>query len=288
MGKKTNYYFAEREEKAVIDYIGSDSGKLKNQIYNEVLIEPFRIMIEVILRKYPIHIGNYTMEEVEQFALNHLIDQMVKYKTYIIESKPYDIDDKWIKLGDGYRFINLDDVENKLDTLINVEDGFDYRIFKSKAYSYCQTIVRNYFKDWSKKTYADKIINLNYDDYFDEINQKSEFIYEISSDDSSLLDKLMIKIVSEIENKLDNDTNIKKNELIVGEAVVNVLKHWDLLFLEETPEGTYNKKVTNKFAKNKVLLFLKEQTGLNTKEIRMALKPFKELYFLEKEGLLSE
>jgi hypothetical protein len=288
MAKKTNYYFAEREEKAVVDYICSDSGELKNQIYNEILIEPFRIMIEVILRKYPIHIGNYTMEEVEQFALNHLIDQMVKYRTYIIESKPYDIDDKWNKLGDGYRFINFDDVENKLDYLNNVEDGCDYRIFKSKAYSYCQTIVRNYFKDWSKKTYADKIINLNYDDYFDEINQKSEFRYEITGENDSLLDKLMIKIVSEIENKLDNDTNIKKNELIVGEAVVNVLKNWDILFLEDTPEGTYNKKVTNKFAKNKVLLFLKEQTGLNTKEIRMALKPFKELYFLEKEGLLSE
>ena len=58
-------YFGEREEKAVLDYINSDSQEEKNRIYNEILIEPFRKMKESILRRYPIHIGNYDMEEVE-------------------------------------------------------------------------------------------------------------------------------------------------------------------------------------------------------------------------------
>ena len=70
-------YFAEREEQAVIDYINSDSLEEKNQIYNEILIEPFRKMIQSILRKYPIHIGNYDMAEVESNALTHLIEHMV-------------------------------------------------------------------------------------------------------------------------------------------------------------------------------------------------------------------
>ena len=56
---------------------------------------------------------------------------------------------------------------------------------------------------------------------------------------------------------------MKKNEIIVGDAIVNVLKNWHVLFMEDSPEGKYNKRVTNKFAKNKILLFLKEQTGLS-------------------------
>ena len=43
-------YFAEREEKAVLDYINSNSAEEKNQIYNEILLEPFRKMIQSILR----------------------------------------------------------------------------------------------------------------------------------------------------------------------------------------------------------------------------------------------
>jgi hypothetical protein len=81
---------------------------------------------------------------------------------------------------------------------------------------------------------------------------------------------------------------MKYNEIIVGEAVINIFKNWESLFLEESPSGKYNKKVTNKYAKNKILLFLKEQTGLSTKEIRTALKPFKEIYFLEKLKYMND
>jgi hypothetical protein len=75
---------------------------------------------------------------------------------------------------------------------------------------------------------------------------------------------------------------MKKNEIVVGDAIVNVLNNWDVLFMEDTPVGNYNKRVTNKFAKNKILFFLKEQTNLTTKEIRIALKPFKNIYYTEK------
>ena len=81
---------------------------------------------------------------------------------------------------------------------------------------------------------------------------------------------------------------MKRNEIIVGDAIVNVLKNWQVLFMEDTPEGKYNKRVTNKFAKNKILLYLKEQTGLSTKEIRIGIKPFKEIYFLQKTDFLDD
>ncbi|MDA3779611.1 MAG: hypothetical protein PF487_05205, partial [Bacteroidales bacterium] len=161
---KSKQYFGNKEEQAVIDYINSDSLEEKNKIYNEILIEPFRKMIESILRRYPIHIGNYDMEEVESNALTHLIEHMIKYKLYIIERKKNNsTDDKWYKLGNEYRFIYIEDANEKLKETNKSDDGYTYRIFKSKAFSYCQTIIRNYYKDHSKKSYDEKKTNLNFD-----------------------------------------------------------------------------------------------------------------------------
>ena len=241
-------YFAEKEEKAVLDYINSNSLEEKNRIYNEILIEPFRKMIQSILRRYPIHIGNYDMIEVESNALTHLIEHMVKFNP-----------DKITKSGN-----------------------------KTKAFSYCQTIIRNYYKDHSKKSYTEKKINLSFDDYIDEINENVEYTYEIEMENQHQLEKLINSVIVKIEDKINNDPLMKKNEVIVGDAIANVLKNWQVLFMEDSPEGKYNKRVTNKFAKNKILLYLKEQTGLSTKEIRIGIKPFKEIYFLEKIDYLDD
>ena len=241
-------YFAEREEQAVWDYISTNSLEEKNRIYNEILIEPFRKMIQSILRRYPIHIGNYDMVEVESNALSHLIEHMVKFNP------------------------------NKITKSGN----------KTKAFSYCQTIIRNYYKDHSKKSYTEKKINLSFEDYVDEINENSDYSYEIEMESQHQLEKLINAVIVKIEDKIDNDPIMKKNEVIVGDAIVNVLKNWQVLFMEDSPEGKYNKRITNKFAKNKILLYLKEQTGLSTKEIRIGIKPFKEIYFFEKMDYLDD
>lgn len=282
-------YFGDREEQAVIDYINSDSLDEKNKIYNNILIEPFRKMIQSILRRYPIHIGNYDMEEVEANALGHLIDHMIRYKPYIIErNNTVNKNDKWNKLGDNFRFIHKEDADNILDKLNAVNDGYVYRIFNSKAFSYCQTIVRNYYKDHGKKSYTEKTINLSYDDYCDEIMKKPDYVYEMNDDDNTRLENLINVVVNKIEDEINNNDSLKNNEIIVGDAIINVLKNWNVLFMEDSPDGNYNKRVTNKFAKNKILLFLKEQTGLSTKEIRVAIKPFKEIYLIEKIGYLED
>lgn len=282
----TNQYFAEREEQAVIDYINSDSLEEKNQIYNKILIEPFRKMIQSILRRYPIHIGNYDMEEVESNALAHLIDHMVKYRPFIIERRKKTSDDKWNKLGNKYRFIYQNDVKDKLKSI--VDDDYNYRIFNSKAFSYCQTIIRNYYKDHSKKSYTERKTNLSFDDYIDEINENIEYTYEMEMENQHQLEKLINNVIEKIEDRIDNDQTIKKNEVVVGDAIVNVLKNWQVLFMEDSPDGKYNKRITNKFAKNKILLYLKEQTGLSTKEIRIGIKPFKEIYFIEKIDYMDD
>jgi len=282
-------YFAEREEQAVIDYITGTTAEQKNKIYNEILLVPFRKMIESILRRYPIHIGNYDIVEVESNARSHLIEHMIKYRPYIIEFNVNGTT-KWIK-SNVYKYWLPEEANEKLQELIkNKVNGYNYRMFNAKAYSYCQTIIRNYYKDHSKKSYFEKKINLSFDDHIDEINENVEYTYELELETHHQFEKIINIVVEKIEEKITppNDSLMKRNEVIVGDAIINVLKNWQVLFMEDTPEGKYNKRVTNKFAKNKILLFLKEQTNLSTKEIRIAIKPYKEIYFLQKMNYLEE
>jgi hypothetical protein len=245
--RKRKPYFGEREEKAFLNYIFNNNVEDRHKVYNDVLKAPFQKMVESILRKYPIHIGNYDIKEVEVSGLSHLIEHMVKFDPN--------------KIGKSGK--------------------------KTKAFSYCQTIVRNYFKDHNKKSYAEKITNLSWEDYSNEIMSRKEYLYEIH-DESDDLEKLIKIVTDKMRDKINTDKSLKKNEIIVGEAIINILKYWDVLFLEDTPQGKFQKKITNNFQKNKILLFLKEQTNLNTKEIRMSMKPYKEIYFIEKQTFFSE
>lgn len=246
--KKKKNYFAEREEQAVVDYINTNSVEERHRIYNNILAEPFRKMVESIIRKYPTHIGNYDIHEVEANALSHLIEQMVKFNP-----------NKITKSGQ-----------------------------KAKAFSYCQTIVRNYYKDHSKRSYNEKKTNLSWEEHSSDVLERKEYLYEIDEDDKSDLETLIEIIVNKTRDRIDSDASLKKNEIIVGEAIINVLSNWHVLFLEESPDGKINKKVTNKYQKNKILQLLKEQTRLNTKEIRMSMKPFKELYYMQKKEFLED
>jgi|ERR1035437_7723694 superfamily II DNA or RNA helicase len=124
-----------------------------------------------------------------------------------------------------------------------------------------------------------------YVNMFDEFDENIEYPYEPELETFNQFEQLIDTVIKKIETKINGKNPImKRNEVIVGNAIINVLKNWNILFMENTPEVKYDKgkRIPNKFAKNKILLFLKEQTGLSTREIRIAIKPFKVMYFIEK------
>ncbi len=244
----SKHYFGEREELAVVQYINSKSYDERNRIYVDVLEKPFRRMVESILRRYPIHIGNYEAEDLEMYAISHLAEQMVKFKP-----------ERITKLGN-----------------------------KAKAFSYCQTIVRNFFKDHGKRSYNEKVQNLAFEDFHEEIERKEEYSYEMDYNENIELQELIEQINASLRLKIDTDKSLKKNEIIVGEAIINVMSNWNILFLEDSNFGKYGRKVSNNFTKNKILLYLKEQTNLSTKEIRSSMKQYRELYFLEKSLFFTD
>lgn len=245
--KKKEPYFGEDQEMAVIKYGKCQTIEEKNYLFEKFLKKPFQIMIESIIRKYPVYLGNYDISEVEKYALSHLIENMIKYNP-----------NKVLKSGN-----------------------------EPKAFSYCQTIVRNFFKDHSKKNRIDTLVNLNFEDYFDEVEKIDEYVYEIDSDVKNFYEELMTNIIKSINKEINENKDLKKNELAVGYAIINVLENWHVLFQEEEPENICYKKTTNKYAKNKILLLLKEQTRLQTKDIRTSMKQFKSIYCNERNLLLE-
>ena len=247
MGRKRVYYFTEVQEQAVIDYSVAETKEEKNRIYDEHLKKPFQRMVESILRRYPVHIGNYNIDELERNALSHLAENAVKYDP-----------NKILKNGN-----------------------------KPRAFSYCQTIVRNFFKDHSKKSRSEILTNLSFDDYVDEVNRNDDYLCEIDDSPKDFYEELLEKVIDSIKEVIDNENNLKKNEVIVGYSIINILENWHILFQEEEPQNDSYRKTTKKYAKNKILLLLKEQTGLNTKEIRNSMKHFKILYMNEKNNLLN-
>ncbi len=232
MIKNNLQYFGEKEEEAVINFIKSDSVEERNIIYNSILIEPFRIMIQSILRIYPIYIGNYTMYEVEFDALTHLIDSMDKFNP-----------DAITKSGN-----------------------------KTKAYSYCQTIIRNYFIDHGKKSYNESKRKIDFDTYAEELSNSDKYSYELEYKDSDNLELLINGIINKIEEKLLNEKlNLNKNDIIVGNTIIDILKNWEVLFLDTS------------FKKNKILSLIREKTGLSAKDIRLSIKKsFEKMYLFEK------
>ena len=116
-------------------------------------------MNESVLRVYPITIGNYEVDEVEKYALSHLIEQMVKF-------------DK--------------DRVNKSGNI-------------TKAYSYCQTIIRNYYIDHSKKSALERRTHLSYDDYIAEVENNGNYAYSIDDEGENKLEILIDTIVDKIK-----------------------------------------------------------------------------------------
>lgn len=124
---------------------------------------------------------------------------------------------------------------------------------------------------------------------FVEINENIEYSYDPELETFNQFEQLIDTVAEKIKIKINsNNSTIKTNEIIVGNAIINVLKNWHILFMEDIPEEKYdkNKRIPNRFAKNNILLFLEKETGLSAKKIRIAIKPFNKTYFLEKTKFL--
>ena len=146
----------------------------------------------------------------------------------------------------------------------NPESGY-------KAYSYCGTICKNYLIYKINQYIKNQKRNVSYDIVSSDINDNLNYSYDQYSNKIQTLSELISDTSLKINDILSNKENLKlnENEIKVGFALVNLLDNWEDLFA---------RMGSNKFNKSSILLFLKETTLLNTKEIRDSMKKYKNVY----------
>ena len=154
-----------------------------------------------------------------------------------------------------------------------------------KAYSYCGTICKNYLIYKINQFTKNQIRNESYDkktnDSQSDINNNITFSYNDEDPKKAFLSELTGNTVENIKKILENKEVLRltENEIKVGYTLINLMTNWDDIFAQMG---------SNKFNKSSILLFIKETTRLNTKEIRDALKIYKKKYYEVKFDLINE
>lgn len=175
----------------------------------------------------------------------------------------------------------FDDTMSFLITKIenfNPESGY-------KAYSYCGTIIKNYLIYKINQFVKNQKRNTSYDAYdteeLSDLTDTLRYSYDGETNNIAFLGELMKKTAADIEEIVNEPVKNKLNEnqIKVGKALVEILNNWEELFAQMG---------SNKFNKSSILLFLKETTLLNTKEIRDAMKQYRSMYYIIKDTMINE
>jgi DNA-directed RNA polymerase specialized sigma subunit len=136
-----------------------------------------------------------------------------------------------------------------------------------KAYSYFGTICKNYLMGAIQKDSKETNRSVSYEDISEDIETRIDFSYTI---DSNFIDygDVITQLSQKLEDFIDGE-ELTDNEKKLGYALLEIFSNFEKIF--QIGDG-------NKFNKNLILLSLREMTSLSTKEIRISLKKYKNLY----------
>lgn len=239
--KERKGYFYEEQEDAVKEYLMCTDSERRNHIFNTILLPAFTTMIESIIRRYNLHIPSEEFEDTFNDTISFLMSKIEHFDPEKISQKT------------GKTF---------------------------KAYSYCGTVCKNYLLHRRIEYGKDVERISSYDVVCDDLNEDVKYSSVIEVD-SSFASDLMLKAATGIKKimKECDIHSLSEKELIVGDALVDLLENW-----EDVLEISYG----NKLGKSAVLYHLRERTRLSTKEIRDSMKKYKKTYYVLKKKMLKE
>lgn len=163
--------------------------------------------------------------------------------------------------------MNYDDIHRDTHSfLITKVDKFKPAKNK-KAYSYFGTICKNYLMGQIQKDQKDTNRKVSYEDISTTLENRPDMVYYMEFEKIEA-DKIIDIFLNDLNVYITKE-NLTENELKLGYALIDLFDDYGNIFI-----GNNN----NKFNKNIVLLSLREMTNLNTKEIRVCLKKYKQLY----------
>ena len=153
---------------------------------------------------------------------------------------------------------NIDDLKSECKTwLTTILDKYDASR-GSKAFSYFSVITKNWFIHKVKKNNNKKEV------YIEDIKDTSRE-EELTYEESYFTNREKEEFWHALENEMHNwfDKRLKDNEIKVYKAII-------LLFKESESIEIFNKKA--------IYLYMREITGLNTKQVVNNLKKFRNKY----------
>lgn len=197
-----------------------------------------------------------------------------------------------------------DTVNDIISYLITVADKYDPTKCK-RAFSYCQTIVRNTalakrvgeykrslrespieshwsignsFNDDDQVYHDGEISSIHGTDLLDNDSENADF--SLNNENDNTLDniehddyvtRVFVKMVDQIKDMVDDpgEYNLTEDEIKVGRALVYCMESWHNILPEQT---------TVKCTKNMLLYGLRENTLLDEAKIRKALQRYKDIY----------
>lgn len=149
-----------------------------------------------------------------------------------------------------------------------------------KAYSYYGTVCKHYNLGLVQKERKTLNQSVPYEERAEEIENREDLSYRIDDNNQYPVELFIKKISLGIKKELENDNLGKKkltdNERKVGDSLIEILDNWELSL--QTMDGSH------KFNKNSVLETMRNLTNLSTKDIRIAMKRFKEMYEILKQA----
>ena len=148
---------------------------------------------------------------------------------------------------------------------------------EKKAYSYFGTICKNYLMGQIIKDAKETNRKISYEDISSDLENDENLSYSIDNDtldSQNIIQSFLIELEKVLKEK-----NLSENEFKLGQALMELFENYDSIFI-----GNSN----NKFNKNVILLSLREMTNLPTKEIRVCIKRYKNIYINMLEKMMKE
>ncbi len=148
---------------------------------------------------------------------------------------------------------------------------------EKKAYSYFGTICKNYLMGQIIKDAKETNRKISYEDISTDLENDENLSYSIdndSLDSQNIIQSFLVELEKVLKEK-----NLSENEFKLGQALMELFENYDSIFV-----GNSN----NKFNKNVILLSLREMTNLSTKEIRVCIKRYKNIYIGMLEKMMKE
>jgi hypothetical protein len=138
---------------------------------------------------------------------------------------------------------------------------------EKKAYSYFGTICKNYLMGQIIKDQKDTNRKISYEDISSNLENRPDMVYYIENEQIEA-EEIIQKFKDDLKKFIDVE-EMTINERKLGIALIDIFENYDQII---------SGNETNKFNKNVILMTLRENTNLSTKEIRSSIKKYKKLY----------